>query len=195
MHRVVGREQPRPGNRSALGRDARVAVGSQHDDDGGVGRPRQLPHLGEPPRRGAPGACGEQHVERPERRRRGLQQDPPLLVHHHEAELALVLVAQGERLVAILALGARLLPRRGTEAPCIERFLQRVARVRRHPARDHPREQARLLGEAGIEEFLDLVAGVAIAEEGDSAERDAEQAEHEQQGAATDRAHQTLSTR
>ena len=61
-----------------------------------------------------------------------------------------------------------------------------------------PEERAwmtRLLGEAGIEELLDLVAGVAIAEEGDSAERDAEQAEHEQQGAATDRAHQTLSTR
>ena len=132
---------------------------------------------------------------RPARRSVAGEAGPPLLVHHHEAELALVLVAQRQRLVAVLALGARLLPRRDTEAPCIERFLQRVARVQRHAARDHPREQARLLGEAGIEELLDLVAGVAIAEEGDSAERDAEQAEHEQQGAATDRAHQTLSTR
>ena len=85
--------------------------------------------------------------------------------------------------------------RRGADHRLVERLLQGSARSGRHVGGDHAGQQARLLGEFGVEQFLDLVARVAIAHQRDRAQPHRKQAEHEQQGAAADRAHQALSTR
>ncbi len=75
-------------------------------------------------------------------------------------------------------------------------LLQRLERGRRHVAADHPGQQPRGLRQLGIEQFLDLVLGITVAEPGDHRQRQAQHAEHQRQGARADRAQpHALSTR
>ncbi len=154
--------------------------------------------------RGVAGASAQQALERGDRRTRRAQQAVALVVEHHEAELALELVPLQAGLIAFTRARAftptltgrrALARRRAADHRLVERLLQREPRRRRHPGRDHAGEQARLLGEFGVEQLLDLVARVAVADQRDRAQAQREQAEHQRQGAAADRAHQALSTR
>ena len=157
--------------------EARAHAGEPAGCAGHLARARQL---------------GKQPFQRPHRRAGRLQQAVARIVEHHEAELAFVFVAERAGFLNV-GLACRL--RAGADHRAIERLLQGEARVGRHVGGDHAGQQARLLGEHGIEQLLDLVACVAVADVRDCAQRHGEQAEHEQQGAAADRAHQALSTR
>jgi hypothetical protein len=77
----------------------------------------------------------------------------------------------------------------------IQGLLEGLALSHRHRAAEHALKQAGRLRQLGIEELFDLMLGIAVALVGNRTHRQAEQAEYQQQGTCTDRAHQALSTR
>ena len=115
-----------------------------------------------------------------------LQQQLAVLIEHLEGQLAFIGMAFPfyRALIGLADLQG-----------LVQGLLQGLQVTCGHGCTQHAFEQARRLGQLGIEQLFDLMAGVAVALVGDQGHRQAEQAQNQQQGTSTDRAHQALSTR